>query len=124
MKERTVLIVEDEAIIRWSALDSLEDAGFLTLEACNAAEAMTMLESRSDIWAVFTDVNMPGSMDGIALASAIRRSWPIIHLLVTSGRNVLNRSDLPENARFVRKPYTPDQVVDALLGFLCPDCVR
>ena len=71
-----VLIVEDEALIRMGAAQMVEDAGFEVLEASNADEAITMLETRSEIRAVFTDINMSGSIDGLKLAHAIRRRWP------------------------------------------------
>jgi len=90
----------------------VEDAGYTVLEACNADEAIRILECRSDIGGVFTDINMPGSMDGLKLAHSIRGRWPSIHLLVTSGLNI--RDQLPAKGRFVLKPYSAQHVATAL----------
>jgi CheY-like chemotaxis protein len=112
MTKPTVLVVEEDAIIRMSAIHMIEDAGYTVVEACNADEAIAILEKYSDIGVVFTDINMSGSMDGLKLAHAIRNRWPPIHLIVASG---LDREDqLPANGRFVRKPYTAADVTTAL----------
>jgi CheY-like chemotaxis protein len=109
-----ILVVESEALIRLTALQSLEDAGYRVLEASNADEAIAILESRSDIQAVITDINMSGSMDGLKLAHAVRGRWPPIHLIVTSGRNMPNTVELPANTRFISKPYENCQLIAAL----------
>jgi len=114
VEKTIILVVEDEAIIRMSAVHMLEDAGFSVLEACNADVAVQMLESRSDIRAVFTDIEMPGSLCGLKLARAIRDRWPPIHLILTSGRVTPGDLDLPRLARFIGKPYAPSQVLTAL----------
>jgi CheY-like chemotaxis protein len=112
MTKPVVLIVECEALIRISAVHIVEDAGFSVLEACNADDAIRLLESRSEIRAVLTGVNMPGSMDGLKLAHAIRGRWPPVHLIVTSGLDVRDR--LPINSRFIRKPYSAEHIRIAL----------
>jgi CheY-like chemotaxis protein len=112
-KRPTVLVVEDEAVVRESAVDWLEEAGFDVVQAADADEAIRILESRSDIRVVFTDFNIPGSMDGLRLAHAIRNRWPPIKLVVTSGRR-LPVTDLPEGGRFVAKPYGPTQVANTV----------
>jgi len=112
-----ILVVEDEAIIRMNAVAMLEDAGFIVLEACNADAAIVLLEARIDIRAVFTDIEMPGSLCGLKLAKAIRDRWPPIHVIVTSGRIAPADLDLPRLARFIAKPYAPSQVL-ALLSEL------
>jgi CheY-like chemotaxis protein len=112
MEKAIVLVVEDEALIRMNAFHMLEDAGYAVLEAADADEAIRILESRSDIRAVFTDITMSGSMDGWKLAHAIRGRWPPIHLIVTSGRNLKDK--LPANGRFVPKPYAPEHVTTVL----------
>jgi CheY-like chemotaxis protein len=106
-----VLIVEDEEIIRMSAAATLEDAGFEPLEAQNADEAVLILEARSDIRIVFTDIDMPGSMDGIKLARAIRGRWPPIEIVLTSGYRLVSRSELPARGVFISKPYRAENVV-------------
>ncbi len=112
MAKAVVLIVEEEALIRMSAVHIVEDAGYAVLEAENADEAIRILEVRRDIRAVFTDVNMSGSMDGVRLAHAIRGRWPPIHLIVASGLDI--RTKLPANSRFIRKPYTGEHIAAAL----------
>ena len=109
-----VLIVEDEPLVRLGAVKMIEEAGFLVIEAANADEAIRILESRTDIRAVFTDINMPGSMDGLKLAHAVRNRWPPIKIIVTSGRDRLTEQDLPEGGRFFAKPYDPIEITDTL----------
>jgi CheY-like chemotaxis protein len=113
MENPVVLVVEDEALIRISAVHIIEDAGFTVAEASNADEAIRMLQSRTDIRAVFTDIRMPGSMDGWKLARAIRGRWPPIHLVLVSAL-VPDLSELPENGLFIRKPYAAEQLTAAL----------
>ena len=105
MDKQTVLVVEDELLIRMSAVDMLEAAGFLALEAPNADEAIALIERRPDIRLVFTDIEMPGSMDGLRLVSAIRNRWPPIYLIVTSGRYQAKELALPAGVAFIPKPY-------------------
>ncbi|MGA2410987.1 MAG: response regulator [Candidatus Binataceae bacterium] len=109
-KRPIVLIVEDEFLVRMSAVAMIEDAGFEVLEAGDADEAITMLESRSDIRLVFTDIQMPGSMDGLKLAAAVKGRWPPIKIIATSGRHLIRDSDLPEGALFLSKPYTSEGI--------------
>jgi CheY-like chemotaxis protein len=109
-----VLIVEDEALVRMTAVDMIEEAGFEVLEATNADEAILLLEARRDITVVFTDIEMPGSMDGLRLAQAVRGRWPPIKIIATSGRHVVREGDLPSGGLFLRKPYSPAQISSAL----------
>src|ERR1700688_385837 len=106
-KAPAVLIVDDEPLVRLCAVETVADAGFEVIEAANADEAIRILESRSDIHVVFTDVHMPGSMDGLKLAHAVRNRWPPIKIIVTSGRDPVTEQDLPEGSRFFAKPYDP-----------------
>jgi CheY-like chemotaxis protein len=112
MAKPVVLVVEEDALIRMSAVHMIADAGYTVVEACNADEAIRMLERQSDIGVVFTDINMSGSMDGLKLAHAIRNRWPPIHLIVASGLKV--QDELPENGRFILKPYTAEDITNAL----------
>ncbi len=109
-----VLIVEDEFLLRMDAVEMIADAGFEAVEAANADQAIGILESRRDITVVFTDIQMPGSMDGLKLARAIRGRWPPIKIIATSGRANVLEPDLPEGGRFLRKPYSPHQVAGVL----------
>jgi CheY-like chemotaxis protein len=112
-----VLVVEDEPYLRLDTVDLVEEAGFSTVEAANADEAIKILEHRNDIRVVLTDVGLPGSMDGVKLALAIRDRWPPIGLIITSGQLNLNLDDLPLRSRFFAKPYDPMKLVQALTTF-------
>lgn len=109
-----VLVVEDEPIIRMDAVAMVEDAGFEVIEAANADEAIAILESRDDIRAIFTDIDMPGSMDGIKLSHAVSNRWPPIRIFVTSGVSWPNATLLPPGGQFIPKPYAPTQIASAL----------
>lgn len=109
-----VLIVEDEFLLRMDAADMIAAAGFEVLEAGNAKEAIDILESRRDITVVFTDIQMPGSMDGLKLARAVRGRWPPIKIVATSGRLNVGETDLPEGGRFLPKPYSALEVTGVL----------
>jgi CheY-like chemotaxis protein len=113
-KRPVVLIVEDEILIRMDAVDMILSAGFDVVEAQNADEAISILEDRLDITVVFTDIQMPGSMDGLKLAAAIRGRWPPIKIVATSGHLKVNKDDLPQGSRFLPKPYSAAQITGAL----------
>jgi CheY-like chemotaxis protein len=109
-----VLVVEDESFLRMNAVEMIEAAGFIALAASNADEAIQILENRDDIRVVFTDIQMPGSMDGLKLAQAVRGRWPPIEIVATSGRVMLGEDDLPARGRFVPKPYSAAQIAQTL----------
>ena len=109
-----VLVVDDEALIRMNAVGMIEDAGFEVIEAANADEAIVILEGRLDIRIVFTDIQMPGSMDGLKLAAAIRGRWPPIKIVATSGLVDVRADDLPDGSVFLPKPYTFDIIRNTL----------
>ena len=109
-----VLIVEDESLLRMDAVDMIEAAGFEVAEAANADQAIEILEARSDITVIFTDIQMPGSMDGLKLARAVRGRWPPIKIVATSGYVHVSEKDLPAGGRFLPKPYSPVQVTGVL----------
>jgi CheY-like chemotaxis protein len=109
-----VVVVEDEALIRLVAGDTLADAGFRTIEACNADEAMTLLEAKPDAVAIVTDVKMPGSLDGFALAHLVASRWPDTGIVVVSGHALPGEGDLPEHALFLTKPYQPSALIEAV----------
>jgi two-component system, response regulator PdtaR len=106
-----ILIVEDEALIRLSAVGMLEDAGFRMIEAANSDEALGLLEADSDVQLLFTDVEMPGAIDGLALAKQVRDRWPHIRIVITSAKRQLQPDELPAGSRFELKPYGPDAVI-------------
>ena len=109
-----VLVVEDEFLIREYAVEMINEAGFEAIEAANADEAIEILECRSDVRIVFTDVHMSGSIDGLKLAHAVRDRWPPIKLIVTSGQMTVPESALPTGGRFLSKPYQPSEIARAL----------
>jgi CheY-like chemotaxis protein len=115
-----ILVVEDEHLLCAYASGIIKDAGFDVVEARNADEAIVILEARKDIRIVFTDIEMPGSMDGLRLAKAIRDRWPPIELILTSGKMRLPKPWLPERGHFLPKPYQPDNLLSAIKSFIAP----
>jgi two-component system, response regulator PdtaR len=111
-----VLIVEDELLLRINAAEMITEAGFDVIEAGNADEAIAILETRPDIHIVFTDIQMPGSMDGLKLTRFVRGRWPPIKLVATSGRIALEEGELPEGGVFISKPYTSEKISATLRG--------
>jgi YesN/AraC family two-component response regulator len=110
----TVLVVEDEPFQRISIAFDFEDAGFIVLEASHADEAIELLVKNPEIRILFTDVDMPGSMDGLKLAEAVRDRWPPIKIIITSGHRHLSKETLPVEGEFLIKPYTPDRVIETI----------
>ena len=110
----TVLVVEDEALIRLDMVDCLEEAGFSVEEAASADEAIIILERRTDIRLIFTDIDMPGSMDGLKLAAYVRDRWPPIKIIVTSGHVSVNTDHIPVGGRFFSKPYDRPEIAGAI----------
>jgi CheY-like chemotaxis protein len=106
-----ILIVEDEALVRLSAVGMLEDAGFRMIEAANSDEALELLAADSDVQLLFTDVNMPGIIDGLALARQVHDRWPHIGIMVASAKKEPQLGELPVGSRFEQKPYSLDMVV-------------
>jgi two-component system, response regulator PdtaR len=111
-----ILIVEDEFLLRLDSAETIGNAGFEVVQAANADEAIAILKSRPDIRVVFTDIQMPGSMDGLKLARFVRDRWPPIKIIATSGRVVAGDDDLPAGSLFLPKPYRGAELVAALRG--------
>jgi CheY-like chemotaxis protein len=109
-----VLIVEDEFLLRMDSAAMLESAGFEVIQAGDADEAISILSARSDIHVVFTDVQMPGSMDGLKLARFVRNRWPPIKIIATSGHAHVEDDDLPVGSVFLPKPYHGPELFAAL----------
>jgi two-component system, response regulator PdtaR len=116
--QSVILVVEDDPIIRMSALRFGADAGFEAIEASNVDEAILILEARSDIQLVFIDVGMPGTMDGIKLAHYVRGRWPPVKLIVASGKVIADESHLPAGARFFSKPCRDSAIVGTMIAML------
>jgi two-component sensor histidine kinase/CheY-like chemotaxis protein len=106
-----VLVVEDEMLLRMRAVDIVADAGFTPIEAVNADEALAILESRSDVDLLFTDIQMPGSMDGLKLAHAVHERWPSIKIILVSGKLTPADSERPTDSRFFGKPLEVSQMI-------------
>ena len=106
-----ILIVEDEALVRLSAVEMLEDAGFRMIEAANSDEALELLSADSDVQLLFTDINMPGTIDGLVLARQVHDRWPHIGIMVASAKQAPQPEELPVGSRFEQKPYCSDTVV-------------
>lgn len=111
----TVLVVEDDAQIREIVKEELEDAGYTIVLASDADAAIALLEARRDIQLVFTDIDMPGSMDGLKLAACVRDRWPPVHIIITTGK--ARPASIPANALFIAKPYVGRNVVAAMRTF-------
>lgn len=109
-----VLIIEDEAVVRFTTLDALEAAGHEVLEAANADEAMVLLRNHPDVDIVFTDINMAGSMDGLQLAQRVRAMRPGVGIIITSGLINLDPMLLPANTIFLPKPYQHDRLLSSV----------
>jgi CheY-like chemotaxis protein len=106
-----VLVVEDEMLLRMVAIEMVEEAGYIPVEAANADEAVKILESRSDIALMVTDIQMPGRMDGLGLAHAVHDRWPPIKIIIVSGALNLPDIALPADSRFFGKPLEPREVI-------------
>ena len=106
-----VLVVEDEMLLRMRAVDMVEDAGYTSIEAVDADEAVAILESRSDIALLLTDIQMPGSMDGLTLAHLVHARWPPIRIILVSGQLKLTTIDIPTDSRFFGKPLEAGEMI-------------
>ncbi|MGB8398464.1 response regulator [Bradyrhizobium sp.] len=113
-RRSVVLIVEDEWLLRLDAVEMIAAAGFEVVEAADADTAIAILETRRDITVVFTDIQMPGAMDGLRFARAVRGRWPPIKIVATSGLVDVGEKDLPEGGRFLPKPYHANELAGLL----------
>jgi CheY-like chemotaxis protein len=112
-----ILVVEDEPLLNLDVSDALSSEGYEVIAVTNADDAIKALEFRSDIHTIFTDINMPGSMDGLRLAAAVRDRWPPVNIIVTTGMNAPRCGEMPANSIFIGKPYRNDEVLEALRSF-------
>jgi two-component system, response regulator PdtaR len=115
---QSVLVVEDEPLLLMDIVDHLRGQGFIVFEAGNADDAIAILEINLDIFLVFTDIDIPGSMDGLRLAAAVRDRWPPVKIIVTSGHRMIEVTDLPDGSLFFSKPYMPAQIVSSIREML------
>ena len=118
-----ILVVEDDWLLRFLAVEVVEDAGCVAIEAANADEAILILERRADIALIFTDVDMPGTMDGLKLAHAVRHRWPPIKIIIVSGKTHLSDADLPSDTQFFPKPYSVPSMISKLRSLVAPPSI-
>jgi CheY-like chemotaxis protein len=109
-----ILVVEDELFVRLMAVDAIEDAGYCTIEAENADQALAVLEQRDDIAVLFSDIKMPGSIDGLGLAFAVRKRWPAMPIILTSGHLYRHDIEVPAAVPFLQKPYRAGELIAEL----------
>jgi len=117
----SVLVVEDEFLLRMDIVQQLEDAGFHVFEAANATQAIELLVANKSISVMFTDIDMPGGVDGLKLAVAVRDRWPPIKIIVTSGMHTIDIGKLPVEGRFMPKPYNPTSVISTIRDLVATD---
>jgi two-component system, response regulator PdtaR len=110
LEKAAVLVVDDEAMLRMCAADVLEGEGFEVIEAENADEALKVLANRPDVRVLFTDIQMPGKLDGMDLARKVHQQWPKIKLVITSGRKKPSQAEIPDDGSFIAKPYRMGEV--------------
>ena len=113
-KPFVVLVVEDEALLRLNTASIVEEAGFIALEAETADKAVEILEARSDVDLLLTDVQMPGSMNGLALAHSVRGRWPPIKIIIVSGHLEIETAELPPKSKFFKKPFDTEALIEEL----------
>lgn len=114
MNDVAVLVVEDEPLIRLDIVEALEEKGFAVFSAATAKEAIRILDEQPSISILFTDIDMPGDMDGLALAAAVSDRWPPVRIIVTSGMRKVGAGSLPPRSRFIPKPYDPSAIASLL----------
>ena len=114
MKWIAALVVEDEALIRFDLAQTLEAAGYKTFEAADADEAIVLMEAHPEIRVVFTDIQMPGTMDGLALSHYVRKRWPPTILVISSGHFTPSKDEMASDALFIPKPYIPEAITKVL----------
>jgi DNA-binding response OmpR family regulator len=117
---RVVLLVEHDELLKSLTADIMQDAGFVALQASDADEAVTILESRSDIALLLTSVIMPGSTDGLDLAHTVCKRWPAIKTIIASSQVRLIGSDLTAGSRFVLKPYHALTMISEVRSLISP----
>jgi len=122
--KRAILLVENHPLLRLLLVGLVETAGFEAIQAGNADEALPILERRSDIALLITNVVMDGSMDGVELAHAVNIRWPSIKIMVVSGKRGLMESDLPRKSLFLAKPYHDEEMAFEIRSLLAPELDR
>lgn len=112
------LVVEDEALVRMYACEILEERGFNVLQAATAERALKVMEAAPDVRLLFTDIQMPGAFDGMDLARQVHARWPKVLLVITSGQKTPSRAEIPDDSRFVAKPYRAEELISEVNDLL------
>jgi CheY-like chemotaxis protein len=112
-----ILVVEDDFLLSLDISEALKDEGYDVIAVASAGEAIKVLEIPNDIRTIFTDIDLPGSMDGLKLAAAVRDRWPPVHIIVTTGMRAPHRDEMPANSAFIAKPYRSAEVLEAVSSF-------
>jgi len=123
-RRMVILVVEDEPLVRMFIADFLDEAGFRVVEAVNADEALTILQARPDIQAIVSDIEMPGTMNGLKLARTVCERWLSVGVIITSGRARPGPADVPETVVFLSKPYLPETVITVVRQIVTPQVVE
>ena len=113
-RDLSCLLSRTRSLLRMDAIDAIEKGGFQAVDAKNADDAIAILEQRNDVILIFTDIDMPGSMDGLKLAHFVKNRWPPIKIIATSGYAKVKANDLPEGSRFIPKPYKAPEVAETI----------
>ena len=125
MERYTVLVVEDDPLLRMNAVMLFEEAGFAVADFDNADAAASFIRDRpAEVGAIFTDINMPGEIHGLELATMVSTQWPRITVLVTSGRYAKRPDSLPPHVKFIAKPWLPSELLVTMQGSADPDTGR
>ncbi len=113
-----VLVVEDEMLIRLNVVDELEGAGYEVFEAANADDAIAILAITPSVRLLFTDIDMPGTIDGLKLAAAVQHRWPPVKIIITSGHRIVEITDMPDGSVFFSKPYAHSALLQSMQSLL------
>ena len=119
---QSILVVEDESLVRMMAVDMFEDAGFHVIEASTGERAIELIQQCNELAALFTDVDLANTIDGFSVARIAHQTQPDMPIIVVSGHRVAKSSDLPPGARFIGKPYNPHNVT-AILKEMLPSTI-
>ena len=117
----TILVAEDNALLRLDTLEFLEEHGYTVVEASNSEEALKVMENRNDVRLLFTDIQMPPGVDGLELAREVHRRWPKVILVITSGQVRPARADIADDGRFIQKPYRDQDLLDQINDLITID---
>jgi two-component system, response regulator PdtaR len=120
----TILVAEDDVLLRLSASELLAESGYTVVEADSAEEALKMMEARNDARLLFTDIQMPPGCDGLELARQVHKRWPNVLLVITLGQVQPTKAEIADHGRFIRKPYRAKELLGEIDELLKKDDLR